>query len=394
MARKSHAADAVTGDAHRVTSFEVFFDLVFVFAFTRIISFVVHDLTPIALLQGLILLVLMWWAWSAFTWLGNQIRADMGVGLVAGIVAMAAIFVVGLVIPEAWHDGSDGLDAPLALALAYTIVRLLYLSTFLYAAAGDRRLRTALVVTTIPTIVAWVPFIAGAVVGGRTQVVLWAAAFIIDFGGGAALSSRGEWSVRSPGYFAERHGLVVIIALGESLASVGAGIGAVPISLAILGASLLGLGLAVCLWLLYFKSVAPIAERLLADLEGRPRAQLARDAYTFHHFLLIAGVIYLAVGIEEVLAHVSSPDAHERTAPLGWLSTACLIGGAVSYLAGLVAVRWRTQRSTAAAEAVAIACCLLLVPVARVVPAVTALGLITTLLAVLAVYEVANRWQG
>ena len=350
----------------------------------------VDDLTPIALLQGLILLVLMWWAWSAYTWLGNQARADAGVALVAGIVAMAAIFVVGLLIPEAWHDGSGGLDAPLTLALAYTIVRVLYLLTYLYASSGDRSLQRALILTTIPTVIAWVPFIAGAVVGGRTQVLLWAAAFIIDFGAGAAVSSHGEWRIHSPEYFAERHGLVVIIALGESLASIGVGIGAIPFSVTILAGALLGLGLIVCLWLLYFKSVAPPAEKRLVGLQGTSRARLARDAYTFHHFLLIAGVIYLAVGIEEVLAHVSSPDAHERAAPLGWLSATALCGGAVSYLGGLIAIRWRAMRAAAVAELVAIGGCLLLLPVARVIPAVAALSLITALLAVLAIVELTN----
>ena len=202
MWRFSRLAPPATDDAHRVTAFEIFFDLVFVFAFTRIIAFMIHDLTPLALVQGLILLVLMWWAWSAYTWLGNQARADVGLALVSGIAAMAAVFVVGLLIPEAWHDNPGGLNGPLTLAVAYSIVRVLYLSTYLYAASGDRKLRHQLLASNIPTLVAWVPFIAGALIGGLTQVLLWAAAFIIDFGIGAALSSYGGFRIRSPGYFA------------------------------------------------------------------------------------------------------------------------------------------------------------------------------------------------
>ena len=152
--------------------------------------------------------------------------------------------------------------------------------------------------------------------------------------------------MRSPGYFAERHGLVVIIALGESLASVGAGVGALPVSVPVLAAALLGLALTVCLWLLYFRGVAPATERRLGELQGTARAWLARDAGTFLHFPLIAGVIYIALGIGEVLAHVSSPNARDPAAPLGWLPLIALYGGVAIYLAGRTAILRRASHST------------------------------------------------
>lgn len=316
------------------------------------------DPTPLTLLQGLILLVLMWWAWSAYTWLGNQARADVGLALAVGTVAMAATFVVGLLIPDAWHDAPGGLDGPLTLALAYTVVRVLYLSTYLKAASGDRMLRHRLMTSSIPTAVAWVPFI----VGGTAQVWLWTATFVIDFGGGAVFSRYGGFRVRSPGYFAERHGLVVIIALGESLAAVGAGVGAVPVTAAILGAALLGFAAAVCLWLLYFRAAAPAAERRLAQLEGRERAWLARD--------------------------VSRPDGSHA---LGWVPLIALYGGAAVYLAGRTAILRRAGAVISRTRLAMVGIAVVLIPVAHALTALAALGLITVALAVMAAVDYRRR---
>lgn len=376
-----------TDEAHRVTAFEIFFDLVFVFAFTRIISFMAADLTPLALVRGLILLVLMWWAWSAYTWLGNQARADVGPALATGVAAMAATFVVALVLPDAWHNAAGGLNEPLILALAYTVVRVLYLVTYLYAAAGDHRLRRQLLLNSIASTAGWAAFIAGALVGGGTQVVLWAGTFVIDFAAGRSLSAYGGYRVRSPVYFAERHRLVVIIALGESLAIVGTGGIGAPVSLAILTVALLGFVLTVLLWLLYFRPVAPAAERRLSQLQGAPRAWLARDIGTFLHFPLIAGVIYIALGVEQVLKHGSLTGAHDNNLVLGWLALIALYGGVAVYLAALAAIRWRAiTGARPVAQCVSAAVPLLLLPVAHAIPALAALGMITVVLAGLAFY--------
>ena len=376
-----------TDEAHRVTAFEVFFDLVFVFAFTRIISFMAADLTPLALVRGLILLVLMWWAWSAYTWLGNQIRADVGLALAAGVAAMAATFVVALVLPDAWHDAPGGLNEPLILALAYTVVRVLYLATYLYAAAGDRRLRRQLLLNSVASTAGWVAFIAGALIGGGTQVLLWAATFVIDFAAGRFLSTYGGYRVRSPGYFAERHRLVVIIALGESLAVVGTGFIGAPVSLAVLTVALLGFVLTVLLWLLYFRSVAPSAEQRLSQLRGAQRAWLARDIGTLLHFPLITGVIYIALGAEQVLKHASPSSGHDKDRLLAWLALIALYGGVAVYLAALAAIHRRTiAGARSIAQRVSAAVPLVLLPAARRIPALAALGLITVALAGLALY--------
>jgi low temperature requirement protein LtrA len=361
-----------TGEDHQVTPFEVFFDLVFVFAFTRITAFMAADLTALAMVRGLILLALMWWAWSAFTWLGNQVRADVGPALVAGIAAMAAIFVVALVLPDAWHDAPGGLNEPLVLALAYLAVRALYLSTYLRAASDDRQLRRQLLVAGIPILAACVPFVAGALIGGSVQLVLWAATFVIDFAGGRLSSSLGGYRVHSPGHFAERHRLVVIIALGESVAAVGTGVVGAPVTAQILAVALLGFALTLCLWLLYFRRVAPAAEARLGDLDGRSRAWLARDTGTFLHFPLIAGIIFVALGVEQVL------DQGDR--PLPWLALTALYGGTALYLAALAAIGWRSGHRTSPARLAWVAVPLVLALPAHAIPALGALGLLTAVL--------------
>jgi low temperature requirement protein LtrA len=368
----------VTDEGHRVTAFEVFFDLAFVFAFTRIIAFMAADVTPLVLLQGLILLVLMWWAWSAYTWLGNQTRADVGPALVAGIGAMAAIFVVGLLLPDAWnHDA--GLPEPLVLAAAYVVVRVLYLTTYWYAAAPDPGLRRQLRGTAIPAVVSLVPILVGALTGGTIQIVLWAGAFVIDFLGGRILSSYGGYRVRSPGYFAERHRLVTIIALGESLFAVGPSAVNTHVTVTLLGAALLGFIVTLCLWLLYARQVAPVVERRLSELDGSARAWLARDVGTFLHLLLIAGIIYVALGLEQVLDRIAEGSSEGEA--LGWPVVIALYGGAGLYLIGLAAVRRRCDEAGGRGWLAAAILPWAALPAARTIPPLAALALVTAVLA-------------
>jgi low temperature requirement protein LtrA len=136
-----------TSEDHRVTTFELFFDLVYVFAATQVTGYMAHEHTALGVLQGLLLLALLWWTWSAYAWLGNQARADEGLLWAGMAVAMAAIFVVALTIPEAWQDAPGGLNGPLVLVGAYLIVRCVHLSLYAVAATGDRELRRQLAIT-------------------------------------------------------------------------------------------------------------------------------------------------------------------------------------------------------------------------------------------------------
>jgi low temperature requirement protein LtrA len=387
MTRELRRGPAVTEESHRATSFEIFFDLVFVFAITRVISFMTHSLTFLTLAQGLILLLLLWWSWSAYAWLGNQTRVDQGLIQVGMLVVMAALFVAGLVMPDAW-GGRKSLDAPPIVAITFAVVRVVYISSYLYAAGDDRRLRIQLLLETIPQSMALVAIIIGAVLGGTALTVLWAGAFVIDFGSGRISSTLiGGFHLRSPAHFAERHGLVLIIALGESLVSVGVGAGPSITSGIVLVAAGIGFVIAVGLYWLYFANVQEITSRALGEASEVRRAQIGRDAYTFAHFPMIAGILYMAVGIEEVVAHVARGGSTVGGAPLDWPALIALFGGAALYLVGRMTFLLFATKSSSQAQLVVAVASLLVIPAARHLPALAALGLVGALLICLVGYE-------
>jgi low temperature requirement protein LtrA len=375
---------------HRATTFEIFWDLVLVFALTRVLSFMERPPTPIVLVRGLLLLALLWWCFEIYAWLGNEVRADVGVIRAGSLTAMGAIFLAALVIPDAWRHGNQTVAyAPLTLALCYIVIRILHLALYWYAAGGNRRLRVQVLLYAIPTVVGWVPVVIGAVLGGIAQILLWAFAFIVVDGIGArVVTGFGGFRVRSPGHFAERRGLVLIIALGESLISVGAGAGSSVTRWPVAIAALLGLTTAVLLWWLYFENAASPAGRALAGTPEPQRGKKARDAYTLTHFLLIAGIIYLDLGIEQVLTHLARNRAgHLDGASLDWTATSALYGGVVLYLTGRVLFIRLMLGGTAAARIVAVGIALALLPAARFLPAMAALGLLSVFLAVVVCYE-------
>jgi low temperature requirement protein LtrA len=166
-------------ERHRVTTFELFFDLVYVFAVTQVTAYMAHAGSGAGVVQGVLLLGLLWWTWCAYSWLGNQAHADEGLTRLAMAAAMAAIFVVGLTIPESWEDAPGGLNGPVVLVCAYLFVRILHLGVYAVAAAGDRGLLHQLLVTVAPMLAgaSGLPIsaslMAGAVLGIVVSLFLW-----------------------------------------------------------------------------------------------------------------------------------------------------------------------------------------------------------------------------
>jgi low temperature requirement protein LtrA len=380
-----------TEEIHRVTTFEVFFDVVFVFAIIRITTFVTNELSAETLAEGVLLVLLLWWSWSAFCWVGNQSRADTGFARAAVTVAMAAIFVAGLVIPDAWHPAGT-LDSPVVLAVAFAVARLIYLALYLRVTAAGRPIRAVSLLDTLPQLVAVGLVLVGAVAGGWRQAALWTAAFAIDFGSGWLSPGLRIYHLRSPSHFAERYGLVMIIALGETLIAVGEGAGHLITHWLVLLAAVLGLAIVVGLWSLY-SGRAAAAELALEQAGDRRQAILARDAYTRVHFLLMLGAIYLAAGVEEVIYHVSHGGTNHAEEALGWLAALPLYGGVAVYLVGRFAFM---QLSAGGARRVPLAgACLtvLLLPAAASLPALAALGLLCAVVATAAGFELRAREQ-
>jgi low temperature requirement protein LtrA len=375
-----------TSEDHRVTTLELFFDLVFVFAITQVTAFVAADLTAAGALKGALLVVLLWQAWASFSWLGNQAQADEGVVRLGLVLAMGGLFVVALAIPESFGDEGGGLSAPLALALALSWVRFVHLASYAVAADGDRALLRQLRTTAVPIVAAWGLLVAGALVGGEAQVVLWLLAGVVD-GIAYYLGDTSAWQLTSPGHFAERHGLIVIIAVGESIVAIGVGVTDLPLTGAVVLAALLGLAVSVALWWTYFDVVAIVAERVLAGKEGVERARLARDSYSYLHLPMVAAIIFVAVGMKKVMSYVADTEGHDLSDPLKGIPLGLLYGGAAVYLLAHIAFRLRNV-GTLNRPRLGVALALLpLGGLAAGLPALAALGLLAAVLLGLVAFE-------
>src|SRR4051812_15836552 len=317
-----------TTEDHSATDFELLFDLVYVFALTQVTGYVGHEHTLAGVVQGLLMLALLWWTWCAYSWLGNQARADTGLLRAGMAVAMAAMFVVALTIPEAWHDAPGGLDGPVVLVCAYLIVRCVHLAVYLVAARGDAELGHQVAISWFWLALGGALLLTGALVGGWEQTALFAAALAIDWGGTYVTSRNGNWRVHSATHWTERYGLFVILAIGESIVAIGVGAAEQAISLPLLLAACLGVATAICVWWLYFDVVAVAAEERFHEATGAERVRMAVEAYTYGHFPIVAGIIIAAIGVEGVLAHA------EDSQGLGAFYAVPLYGGLALYLAG------------------------------------------------------------
>ncbi|SFR87083.1 Low temperature requirement protein LtrA [Microbacterium sp. cf046] len=374
---------ASEGDS--VTTLELFFDLVFVFAFTQVTFLMAHGEPPASVAQGVVVLGLLWWSWSSFAWLGNQAHANEGLVRTALIIA-AAVFVLSLTIPEAFHDLEGGLYAPLVFACCYAVIRLVHLSTYLIAAGKDAALRRqvllSLSASAVPSIVL---LIVGALLDEQWRLIVWTAAIVVDLLAIYVTSSiGGSWRVQSVAHFTERHRLVVILALGESIVAIGVGVSLDAITASIVIGSLLAIGLSVALWWAYFQRIAEDAEHLLERADGVARAKLASDGYTYLHLPIILGVILTALGIEEVMGHLGEDH-------LDWFGAAALGAGVALFLAATAAFWLRMSRRILAVRFISAVVIAAAIPLWSALPGLWALAGVLALVTILIAVE-SLRW--
>ncbi|HYT78467.1 MAG TPA: low temperature requirement protein A [Actinomycetota bacterium] len=355
----------------RVTPLELFFDLVFVFAITQVTSLLSHDPTWGGLLRGLLLLGTLWWAWSAYAWLTNTLDPEEGAIRLAVLAAVAAMLVVSLAAPGAF--GADGV----IFGVAYLVVRALHLVLFAFAGRGDRDLLRAVVRIVPGAILGAALLVVAGFLNGSTQLALWGAAVAVNYLGALLGHMRG-WRV-SPEHFVERFGLIVIIALGESIVAIGVGAAGIPLDAGVIAAALLGITVAACLWWSYFDWVVFVAQARLAEARGARRAALARDAYSYLHLPMVAGIVLFAFGLKTTL-----PDV---TRSLPTVPALGLVGGIALYLLAHVALRLRIGGGLGRGRPIASVLLLGLLPVAREVWALAALGIVAAVCASLIGYE-------
>ncbi len=355
----------------RVTPLELFFDLVFVFAITQVTGFIAADPTWTRLCEALAILAVLWWAWVSYAWLGNTAASDEGAMRVVLLAAMGPLLVVSLAVPGAFGD--DGL----IFGVAYLGVRVLHLVGYAVVARSDPALRalvTRLASTMVPA--ASLLVLAGFL-DGAPRAACWIAALAVDYGGLALRGTEG-WRVQ-PAHFAERHGLIIIIALGESIVSLGVGAGDLGLGASVIASALLGVVVAASLWWAYFDVVALAAEHRLKEADPVTQSRLARDSYTYLHFPMVTGIILFALGVKESLIG----ESHE----LSGVAAVSLCGGVALYLVALSAFKRRNYGSFNYPRLVAAAVLVALMPLAGTIDAVVALALVAAVTATLIAYE-------
>jgi low temperature requirement protein LtrA len=368
------------------TPLELFFDLVFVFALTQVTDFMAHHPNPEGVVRGLLVLGLLWWSWGSYAWLGNVIKADEGFGRFAVLVAMAAMFVIALAIPESFGESAHGWSAPCTLAIGYLVLRLMHLAAFWTISAADAGLRRQVLHFMASMAPAITLLFLAAAASGHTRTWLWVAAMVADYAG-TWLGGSSGWRVRSVSHFAERHGLIVIIALGESVVSIGVGVSDKPLSASIVTASLLGLAVSAALWFVYFDTSSTLAEQALERAPEEDRARLARDAYSFLHLPLVAGVALVALGLKKVLEHATGGEGHQLSEPLSTVGVTALVLGVVAYLVGHVAFLCRLGypiKKHRLATAIAL---LPLLVIGRHEPSLVTLGIVAAALNLMVIFE-------
>jgi len=309
----------------RVTPLELFFDVVFVYAITQVTLLMSHEPTWQGMGQGLLVLAALWSAWTGYAWLTNSLEPEEGRVRAGMFGAMAAMLVAALAVPEAF-----GAHAVL-FGVAYLLVRLFHLLLYAIAGKRDPDLLRAVVRFTPSATLAPLIILAAAFFDGRTQAALWVVALAVDYLG--ALIGRGQgWRV-SPAHFAERHGLVVIIALGESIVAIGVGAAGVSLTAGVVSAAILGIVVTAALWWAYFDVYAVLAQRQLSETSGATRARLARDCYSYLHLPMIAGIVLFALGLKKTIEHVDEP--------LATVPAVALCGGLSIYFLAHVLLRVR-----------------------------------------------------
>jgi low temperature requirement protein LtrA len=377
-------------DEAEVSPLELFFDLVFVFALTQVTAYMAHEIVlghgVEGLVRGVMVLALLWWSWTGYAWLANVSSVEQPTLKLTILAGMSAMFMLALSIPEAFDDGPGGLDGPLVLALAYLAVRTMHFVMFWLISREDDGLRGQLA-RFAPTVAgSSIVLVVASQTDGHLQTALWALALGADYLG-TWLGGASGWRLPSPGHFSERHGLIIIIALGESIVATGVGVSDLPISWPILVAAAFGLVLASAMWWAYFDVTALVAERALADEPVETRARLARTAFTFAHLPLVVAIVVTALGLKKVLEYVGDTSKHDLSDPLKGVALGALVGGVAVYLAAHVLFKWLvTQQVSVVRLCTAVVLLAAWAPLA-VVPALGQLGVVAAIVVASLVLE-------
>jgi low temperature requirement protein LtrA len=357
----------------RTTPVELLWDLVFVFAVTQVTTLLTRDLSWAGFGRAMLVLALVWWAWSAFVWATNAQDPDAPVFRGTLLLATLLIFVVGLALPHAF--GRDGT----VFAVAYTGVRLLHLALYVDASRRGNASLRAIAGFSVTVAIGMGLLVAGSFLHESARIAMWSLAVAIDYAGPAWLTRerlRGLQAVAVE-HFAERYSLFIIICLGESIVAVGLSASGRRLDAELIAAVSLALLITIGLWWTYFDRFAATAQERLRRHQDPVLA--AADAYSYLHLLLVAGIIVFAVGAKYAVAHVDDP--------LSAAARLSLCGGVALYLVGHAAFRLRMVGTVSGAKLAAAAASLLLFAVGGDLPAWATAAILSLVLMLLVVVE-------
>jgi low temperature requirement protein LtrA len=356
---------------HQVTPLELFFDLVFVFAITQVTSLLANHPTWIGVLHGMLVLAALWWAWTAYASLTSAIDVDEGGVRLAMLASTGAMLIVAMAVPGAFGD-----DAVL-FGAAYLLVRLLHLVLSGIAVRGDPGRRSALLRFAPTAIVGASLLVLAGFLHGDVRIAVWVIALAIDYLGPVVIGVGRGWRI-APEHFAERHALIILIALGESIIAIGAGAG-FELETGVIMAALFGVVVVSALWWLYFDVAAILARTRLVQASGVEQARLARDGYNYLHLPMVAGIVLFALGLKTTIGHVGEE--------LETVPAVALCGGAALYLLAHIAFLFRATGYVFRRRTVGALVLLALIPAALAIPALAALGLVSAVCSLVVAYE-------
>jgi low temperature requirement protein LtrA len=358
-------------DEHRVTPLELFFDLVFVFGITQVTRLLAEEPTWGGVLRGMLVLAALWWAWSVYAWLTSALDVDEGGVRLVMLASMGTMFGVALAVPGAFGD-----DAVL-FGVAYLLVRLLHLVLSASVSRDDPDRRGAILRFAPTAVIGASLLVLAGFLEGDARIATWVVALTLDYFGPVVIGVGRGWRV-APEHFAERHGLIILIALGESIIAIGLGAG-FELDAGVMVAAALGIVVVSALWWLYF-DVAAIMERTrLMQATGLELHRLALHAYSYCHLPMIAGVVLFALGLETTVGHAGED--------LDRVPAVALCGGAALYLLGHVASLFRTTGRVFRRRTIGALVLLALIPAAVAIPALAALALVSTVCSLVVAYE-------
>ena len=377
-ASSAHRINPGRRQGEQVSPLELFFDLVFVLAITQCTQLMADNPTWEGIAQGLLVLALLWWSWAAYAWLTSVLDPDDGVVRAVIFVSMGALLICSICVPGAFDD------LGLWFVLGYGVVRFAHIGLFVIASRDEPDLRRSVIGIAAGTALGIGLLAFGTAFDGWAQWGIWLFALVLDVGE-TFLFGAGGWQLQ-PAHFAERHGLIVLIALGESIVAIGVG-AEVSLDWGIAGAAAAGVLLTAAMWWIYFDIVSIVAgRRLVRAPVGREQNEMARDSYSYIHYVMVAGIILAALGLKKTIAGVDDPL---KTVP-----AFALLGGVAFYLLGHVAFRLRHHKGLNRQRLGIAVALLAAVPLATEVPALVVLVAVALVLWVMIGFETRSYGEG